>query len=49
MDALCGDLCVEDMVTKIPSESVCLLEVLGKGAYGVVRRGEVLPNCGVES
>ncbi len=41
VDILCSDLQVESFVMKIPEESLQLGEVLGKGAYGTVVRGDL--------
>jgi hypothetical protein len=48
VDAFCSDLRVEAMVTNIPISSLNLFEDLGKGAYGVVKRGEVIPFRGFD-
>lgn len=42
VDAFCSDLRVEAMVTNIPISNLNLFEDLGNGAYGVVKRGEVI-------
>ena len=42
VDALCCDLRVEEFVMKISSSDIKLYEILGRGAFGTVQRGEVI-------
>jgi hypothetical protein len=46
VDTLCSDLRVESMVVNIPAGNIRISGEIGRGSFGVVMKGELLPSPG---